>query len=73
MIDRRRVCAASARKCKEARVRPGQGVPDSGRARSGRVGSDQGESGQVMASRAMVPPTLVILCVKSRVRRLPMP
>jgi hypothetical protein len=39
MIDRRRVCAASARKCKEARVRPSQGVPGQG-------GPGQGESGQ---------------------------
>ena len=49
MIDRRRVCAASARKCKEARVRPGQGVPyqgGPGQGGSDQGGSDQGESGQ---------------------------
>ena len=44
MIDRRRVCAASARKCKEARVRPSQGVPGQGGPGQGESG--QGESGQ---------------------------
>jgi hypothetical protein len=53
MIDRRRVCAASARKCGEARVRSGRGVPgqgvrdqgESGQGESGQRESGQGESG----------------------------
>src|SRR6266404_4388771 len=46
-----------------------------GQVKSGQSGrGESGRANQVRASQAMVPPTLVaLLCVMSRVRRLPMP